>query len=102
MKKKRKNWFLLLKYFNMFSLKFSNNSAKFIKKLDNKDKERIKIKINNLCSNPFSHDCVRVEKYKDHKVFRVRVGKFRILYQIYNEENLIVIINVDNKGRVYK
>ncbi len=86
----------------MFSLKFSNKSAKFIKRLDNKDKERIKTKINDLCSNPFSHDCVRVERYKDYKVFRVRVGAFRILYNVYNEENLIVIINMDKRGRVYK
>jgi len=86
----------------MFDLKFSNKSAKFIKRLNNKDKERVKVKINDLCSNPFPHDCVRVERHKNHKVFRVRVGKFRILYEVYNEENLIVIINVDNRGRVYK
>ena len=40
-------------------------------------------------------------KYKAEKVFRVRVGDYRILYSVSYEENLILIIKVDKRGRVY-
>ena len=85
----------------MFDLEFSNKSSKFIKKLDDKTKDRIRQKINSLCENPFPHECVRVEKHKEYKVFRVRVGKYRILYSVHNEENLIVIIDIDKRNRIY-
>ena len=86
----------------MFDLKFSNKSSKFIKKLDSKTKDRIKEKINSLCADPFPRDCVRVEQYKDYKVFRVRVGSYRILYSVHKDENLLVIVNVDKRSGVYK
>ena len=86
----------------MFDLKFSNKSSKFIKRLDDKIKNRIKEKINSLGVNPFPRDCVRVEQYKDYKVFRIRVGDYRILYSIHKNENLLLIINVDKRGGVYK
>jgi mRNA interferase RelE/StbE len=85
----------------MFEAKFSNKSIKIIQRLEDKTKKRIQEKINLLCENPFPSDCVRVEGYKDYKVFRVRVGKYRIIYSIHREENLIVIINVDKRSRVY-
>lgn len=86
----------------MFNLKFSNKSSKFIKRLESKTKIRIKEKINSLCADPFPHNCVRVEQYGGYKIFRVRVGKYRILYSVHNNENLLVVINVDKRSGVYK
>ena len=85
----------------MFEINFSNKSSKFVKKLEDKIKKRIKDKVNSLCENPFPPDCVRVEGYKNYKVFRIRVGKYRIIYSVHREENLIVIINVDKRNKVY-
>ena len=85
----------------MFSLKFSNQAAKFVKRLEQKDKKRIQKKTEELQKNPFPSDTVRVEKYKDYKVFRVRVGQFRILYSVDFEEKLILIIDVGKRAGVY-
>jgi len=83
----------------MFSLKFSNNAAKFIKKLEQKFKDRIEKKTNELQKVPFPRDSVRVEKYKDYKVFRVR--QFRILYSVDFNEKLIIIIDVGKRSNIY-
>ncbi len=93
---------MLLMFSKMdFSIKFSTKATKFIKKLDNINKERIKEKIYKLSENPFPSESVRVESYKDYKVFRVRVGNFRILYNVDFTEKLIIIVKVDKRPRAY-
>jgi len=84
-----------------FLIKFTTKATRFIKKLDNVNKERIKEKINKLSKNPFPSEAVRVESYKEYKVFRVRIGDYRILYNVDFKEKLIIIIKIDKRGKVY-
>ena len=85
----------------MFSLKFSNRAAKSVKRLEQKSKDRIEKKTKELQENPFPSEAVRVEKYKDYKVFRIRVGQFRILYSVDFKERFILIIDVGKREGVY-
>jgi len=84
-----------------FSVQFAPKASKFIKKLNAQDNKRIKNKILRLQIEPFPPETTRVEEYKDEKVFRVRVGDYRILYSVYYDEKLILIIKIDKRGRVY-
>ncbi len=74
----------------MFSAELKNPALKFLKSLRDKTAlKRIADKIDELEKNPFPQDIERVEGYKDVKVFRVRVGDYRILYFIF----LVIYIN---------
>ena len=84
-----------------FSVQFAPRAVKFIKKLDVQTKKRINNKTLRLQIEPFPPETVRVEEYKDEKVFRVRVGDYRILYSVSFEEKLILVVKVDKRGRVY-
>lgn len=84
-----------------FSVKFIPKAGKFIKKLDNQIKERVRNKIRRLQIEPFPPETTRVEEYKQEKIFRVRVGDYRILYAVRYEQKLILVIKVDKRGRVY-
>jgi len=84
-----------------FSIEFGSHADKFIEKLDNKTKERIKNKLLKLQQDPFPQEVERVEGYKGEKVFRVRVGDYRILYVVRYETNQILVATVDKRGRVY-
>jgi len=84
-----------------FSVLFNTQAHKSIKKLDNQSKDRIKKKIVKLQEDPFPPDCVRVEEYKQEKIFRVRVGNYRILYLVRYEMQQILIVKIDKRGRVY-
>jgi len=86
----------------MFSVRFEKPAEKFAERL--KDKillKRILNKIERLKENQFPSETVRVEEYKKDKVFRVRVGDYRILYYVNYDESLIVVINIDKRPRVY-
>ncbi|KAF5410404.1 MAG: hypothetical protein C5S43_04800 [Candidatus Methanocomedens sp.] len=57
-------------------------------------------KIEKLKHDPISHDSKIVEGYSE-KLFRVRVGDYRILYEVDYNGNLIGIIKIDKRSRVY-
>ena len=86
----------------MFAIRFEKPAEKYIEKL--KDKilvKRILNKIEKLKENPFPPEAVRVEEYKKEKVFRVRMGYYRILYYVEYSMSLIVITNIDKRARAY-
>lgn len=84
----------------MFDVEFSNLTKKFLKKLEEQFKKRIITKIENLSEDPFPSDVKRVVNKKE-KVFRVRVGDYRIQYMIFYNKNLLFISNIDKRPRAY-
>ena len=85
----------------IFSIYYSNQSKKFIEKLEKISKNRVKKAIEKLLENPFPKETTRVESYKDYKVFRIRIGHFRILYFVDYDDTSITIIKIDKRERVY-
>ncbi|MEK6939779.1 MAG: type II toxin-antitoxin system RelE/ParE family toxin [Nanoarchaeota archaeon] len=86
----------------MFSVDYENQAAKFIKKLVVKaDVKRIVHKIEELSENPFPQEATRVEGYQEVKVFRVRVGDYRILYFVDYNNSTLYVVKIDKRERVY-
>lgn len=86
----------------MFSVEYENQAAKFIKKLSVKaDVKRILAKIEELSENPFPQEATRVEGYQEVKVFRVRVGNYRILYFVDYDHSKLFVLKVDKRENVY-
>jgi len=52
-----------------------------------------------LRDNPIIHDTKIVEGA--NKVFRVRVGDYRILYEVDYTNSLIGIVKIDKRPKVY-
>jgi mRNA interferase RelE/StbE len=84
----------------MFNVKYSRKAVRFLKSLDKTTVSRILTKIEKLKHNPFSHDSKIVEGYSE-KLFRVRVGDYRILYEVDYNGNLLGIVKIDKRSRVY-
>lgn len=84
----------------MFNVEFSNLAKKFLKRLDKQLVARIIKKIENLTKDPFPTDVKRVVN-KKVKIFRVRVGDYRIQYMIFYNRNLLFISDIDKRPRAY-
>lgn len=86
----------------MYLVKYEKQAAKFLKKLVIKaDVKRIINKVEELAINPFPKDTKRVEGYRDPKVFRIRVGTYRVLYFVDYANLKLYIIKIDKRERVY-
>ncbi|MGI6424173.1 MAG: type II toxin-antitoxin system RelE family toxin [Tepidanaerobacteraceae bacterium] len=76
---------------------YSNKAKKSLEKYDYKTSMRI---INAIDKIPLG-DIKRLVGNEISSLFRLRVGKYRIIY-MYEDEQTIKIIKIDSRGDVYK
>ncbi|MBL7160434.1 MAG: type II toxin-antitoxin system RelE/ParE family toxin [Candidatus Aenigmarchaeota archaeon] len=84
----------------MFDVLYSKQARKFILTAEKISSKRLLKKIEELRSRPVMHDTKTVQGYKE-KLYRVRVGDCRILYEVDYSKNLIGIVKIDRRQRVY-
>lgn len=85
----------------MFSIEFSNNAKKFLKKSDKLTVERILEKIEKLKENFVPSDAKFIGRHNRDKVFRIRIGDYRVLYKLKENEKLILVSDIDKRSRIY-
>ncbi len=78
----------------------SNQAKKFLSKAEYYLAKRIKKKIEALRIEPYSHDCKRIQG-EEEKVFRVRVGDYRIFYVVYFDRNLLYVLRIKKRPNSY-
>jgi mRNA interferase RelE/StbE len=86
---------------NRYLLELSKSTIKFLEKSDRITKERLINVIHALTENPYSYPGTTKLTGFDN-TFRIRVGKYRIIYQIFDEKLLIFIQDIDSRGDIYK
>lgn len=87
----------------MFELNYSNQSKKFLKNCEKELSLRILNKLELLRKNPVSSDAKFIGRDKEgNKIFRIRVGKMRILYKIKDSEKIILVSKIDKRERIYE
>lgn len=79
---------------------YDNQPKKVLKRLDKELIRRIMNKIDLLSSNSVPSDSKRLEVYKE-PTFRIRIGKLRVLYRINYSKNLIVVVKIDKREKIY-
>lgn len=84
----------------MFDVEYSNQAKKFLKNTDKIFVKRLLEKIEVLREKPIIHDSKMVEGYKE-KLYRVRIGNYRILYEVDYKNNMIGIVKIDKRQKVY-
>lgn len=75
---------------------------KFINKRTAKDKKRIREKFTALQQNPYPNNAsTDIKKLKGQNGFRLRVGDYRFLYDVQENELIIYMEDADNRGDIY-
>ena len=59
----------------------------------------ILLAISDLSSNPRPKGC---KKLKNRVAYRIRVGDYRIIYEIYDDKLLIDVIHLGHRKEVYR
>jgi mRNA interferase RelE/StbE len=83
----------------MYSISFTKKALKALISINEPHYSRIKSAIENLAENPRPSGCV---KLKGLESYRIRVGDYRIIYDIFDDKLVIDIINVGSRGSIYK
>ena len=75
----------------------SKRAEKFLDKLSKSQQEKILVALKNL---PDVGDIKKMSGYDNF--FRLRIGSFRIIYSIDNQNLIVEIIAIGNRGNIYK
>lgn len=82
----------------MYTLLYSNTALKQLGKLEKDIQQRIFITLERLRIRPESCD---IKKLVGMQGFRLRVGDYRVIFDINNEELHIFIIEVGHRKNIY-
>lgn len=85
-----------------YEVKIKKSARKEILKLDEKNKNKIKEALQFLSINPNS-SILNIKKLKvSYELYRLRVGNYRIIYEIRNKELVVIVIRVRHRKDAYK
>ena len=82
-----------------FNITFKKKAIKALIKINEPYYSAIKTAIYDLADNPRPNGYI---KLKGRDGFRIRVGTYRIIYDIFEQELVIDIINIGSRGGVYE
>ena len=82
-----------------FEVKFKQSVAKDLRQIPKKDVARILKRIEALRMEPRPPG---VEKLSGQEKFRIRQGVYRILYEIQNNELIVVVVKIGHRRDVYR
>lgn len=85
-----------------YKIYFSKDARKEIKKLDKSVAQRIIIAVELLAEDPYQHPQVKKMRGLHDNVYRLRVGKFRVIYEIMNNQLMIFVVRIGPRGDIYK
>jgi mRNA-degrading endonuclease RelE of RelBE toxin-antitoxin system len=82
----------------IFKVEFSNQATKFIRRLSEDIKERIKRKFREVSEDPFRY----LEHYEGDDCHKLRIGDFRSLIDVDFNRKILFVRVFDKRGRIYK
>jgi mRNA interferase RelE/StbE len=83
-----------------YSIEVSATAERQLRKLGAADRIRVLRAIQGLALEPRPAGCRKLRSYQD--VYRVRVGRFRVLYSIERKRLVVIILKVGDRGQIYR
>ena len=87
----------------MYRVDYHKRVIKFLSKKDYKFKKQILDIFDDIAKDPYTSDYdIKPYKCSYNNTYRLRVGKYRYIYRIFDEEILILVSDADSRGSIYK
>ncbi|MFB3891964.1 MAG: type II toxin-antitoxin system RelE/ParE family toxin [Phycisphaerae bacterium] len=83
-----------------YQVLFQPSAARQLSKLPRDVRRRLVAKAESLADDPRPYGCERITGMED--TYRVRVGDYRIVYQVRDDRLLVLVIRVGDRKEVYR
>lgn len=83
-----------------YEVKFSKGAKKQFRKLPLDIQERIQTKINDLAIEPRPNGVKKLQV--DDNSYRVRVGDYRVIYELNDDVLIVTVIKIGHRSEIYK
>ena len=85
-----------------YNIQFTKEASKVLRKLDKATARRIVQAIELLSTDPYNHPQTKQMKGYEGDFYRLRIGNFRVIYEIIDNRLLIIVVRIGPRGDVYK
>ena len=82
-----------------FSIRIKGSAARELRRIAQADRRRLVEAIGRLSENPFLGNALRGEL---RGLRRLRVGDYRVLYNVQNEALIVLVVRVAHRRDVYR
>ena len=83
-----------------YQIDFAPSAAKQFKKLRGDIRQGVEAKVDSLATNPRPPGVEKLEGADD--LYRVRVGDFRIVYEIHDRHLTVLVVRIADRKDVYR
>lgn len=83
-----------------YSISYVSSAATTLRKLDKPIARRLLATISQLAEDPRPPGCIQL-KGGDGEL-RIRVGDYRVIYDVYDGELLVLVLHVGHRREVYR
>lgn len=82
-----------------YTVILSRSARKQLEKFSGETEKRILVKLSELESNPRPPGC---KKLKNRDGWRVRIGDYRVIYEIHDKVLQVIVVTVGHRREVYQ
>jgi mRNA interferase RelE/StbE len=83
-----------------YKIEISASAERELKKIKTEDQVRLLRSISSLAENPRPPGCRKLSGYEG--IYRIRVGTYRIIYEIDGKRIIVTVLKIGHRRDVYK
>ena len=83
-----------------YRVEWKPSAARAFRKLPRQVQDRIRPRLDSLASNPRPDGVKKLEG--DENAWRIRVGEFRVVYEIHDAVLTVMVLRVANRREAYR
>lgn len=85
----------------MYKIAFTEKAYKSLRRIPKNVVDRIRIKLDRVAKDPYA-PYSNVTKLQNRPGYRLRVGDWRVIYDIRENELIILVLKVGSRGDIYR
>jgi len=85
----------------VYKISYSKEAEKSLLRMPRNTAKLIREKLEAIAANPYA-DHSNAKKLQGREGYRLRIGDWRVVYKVQNEQLIIIVMKVASRGEVYK
>ena len=82
-----------------YAIEIRRSAQKSLGKINRQDQDRIITAIESLSDNARPDGC---EKLSGRPAWRIRIGSYRVIYEILDDKLIVMVVHIGHRREVYK
>ena len=83
-----------------YEVRLARGAQRSLASLERREQQRIRAALDLLADNPRPPNCVAMQG--ENSVYRVRVGDYRIVYEVLDDALLVHVVRIGHRRQVYR